>query len=136
MKSGRFKDTGSPFRKMEPDEEALLQDVINDVKGQFIRDVADGRKMKAEDVERIADGRIFTGAQAKAKGLVDELGSLSDAITLSARLAGIEGEPVVIYTGKSRISFWKAMFGGTSVDSLAELFSGLRLMYLMPNPAR
>ncbi|HBG45987.1 MAG TPA: signal peptide peptidase SppA [Deltaproteobacteria bacterium] len=136
IKSGKYKDVGSPLREMEAEERALIQAAIDDVNRQFIKAVAEGRRLKTEEVEKIADGRIFTGMQAKEQGLVDELGSLSDAITLSARLAGIEGEPVVIYTGKSRISFWKAMFGGTSVDSLAELFSGLRLMYLMPNPAR
>ena len=135
VKSGRFKDTGSPFRKMEPDEEALLQDVINDVKGQFIRDVADGRKMKAEDVERIADGRIFTGAQAKAKGLVDELGGLADAIDLSARLAGIEGKPRVIYPER-RLGLLKTVLGESMPDNITELFSGVRISYLAPGLRR
>lgn len=136
VKSGKYKDVGSPLREMSPEEQELIQSVINDVNGQFIKAVAEGRGIAPEAVEKIADGRIFTGAQAKEQGLVDELGSLSDAIALSARLAGIEGEPAVEYTGKPKISFWKAMFGDASVDSLTELFSGLRLMYLMPNPAR
>lgn len=136
VKSGKYKDVGSPLREMSPEEQELIQAVINDVNAQFIKAVAEGRGISPEAVEKIADGRIFTGAQAKEQGLVDELGSLSDAIALSARLAGIEGEPEVVYTGKPKLSFWKAMFGDASVDSLTELFSGLRLMYLMPNPAR
>ena len=136
VKSGKYKDVGSPLREMSPEEQELIQAVINDVNSQFIKAVAEGRGIAPEAVAKIADGRIFTGAQAKEQGLVDELGSLSDAIALSARLAGIEGEPEVVYTGKPRISFWKAMFGDASVDSLTGLFSGLRLMYLMPNPAR
>ncbi len=136
VKSGKYKDVGSPLREMSPEEEALIQAVINDVNHQFIKAVAEGRGIAPEAVEKIADGRIFTGAQAKEQGLIDELGSLSDAIALSARLAGIEGEPEVVYTGKPKISFWNAVFGDTTVDSLTELFSGLRLLYIMPNPAR
>ncbi|HEY4706206.1 MAG TPA: signal peptide peptidase SppA [Thermodesulfobacteriota bacterium] len=136
VKSGKYKDVGSPLREMSAEEQELIQAVIDDVNAQFIQAVAEGRGISPEAVEKIADGRIFTGAQAKAQGLVDELGSLSDAIALGARLAGIEGEPEVVYTGKPRLSFWKAMFGDTSVDSLTELFTGLRVMYMMPNPAR
>lgn len=136
VKSGRFKDVGSPLREMDEEERALLQSVIDDVNSQFVEAVAAGRGLPPEAVGRLADGRIFTGAQARAEGLVDELGSLHDAIELSARLAGIEGEPEVIYPRKKSIGFWKALMGDTPVDTITELLSGLRLMYLMPNPAR
>lgn len=135
VKSGQFKDTGSPLRKMTAEETKLLQDVINDVNSQFIRAVADGRHMKVEDVALIADGRIFSGAQAKEKGLVDRLGDLTDAVNLSAELAGIKGKPYVIYPERKGISVWKAVFGETMAN-FTGLFSGLRIMYLTPNPAR
>lgn len=136
VKSGSFKDVGSPLREMDEEERELLQSVIDDVNSQFVEAVAEGRGLPPEAVKRLADGRIFSGAQAKAEGLVDELGGLHDAIELGARLAGIEGEPEVIYPRKKNVGFWKALMGDASVDKLTELLSGLRLMYLMPNPAR
>ena len=80
IKSGRFKDVGSPLRKMSDEERKLLQSVMDDVHQQFIQAVADGRSMELSDVEPLADGRIYTGRQAKEARLVDELGDLDDAI--------------------------------------------------------
>lgn len=136
VKSGKYKDVGSPLREMEKEERELLQSLINDVNGQFITAVAEGRGLKAEDVRKIADGRIFTGSQAKELNLVDELGGLSDAIALSASLAGIEGEPSVVYPERQKINIWKTFSGSASIESLAELFTGLRVSYLIQNPAR
>jgi len=89
VKSGRHKDIGSPFRR-------ILQSVMDDVHTQFIEAVAEGRSLDVSDVQPLADGRIFTGRQAKEIKLVDELGDLDDAIRLAADLAGIEGEPKVV----------------------------------------
>ncbi len=136
VKSGKYKDVGSPLRGMEKEEREYLQALINDVNGQFIEAVAAGRGMKPEEVRKLADGRIFTGAQAKELKLVDELGGLSDAIDLGASLAGIEGAPDVIYPERQKMSFWKTFSGGASIDKLAELFTGLRVMYMIENPAR
>ncbi|MEK6678762.1 MAG: signal peptide peptidase SppA [Nitrospirota bacterium] len=96
IKSGKHKDIGSPFRSITKDEKELLQAIIDDVYAQFISAVADGRKMKPEAVKELADGRIFTGRQAKELKLVDELGTMQDAINITARLAGIKGEPGII----------------------------------------
>ncbi|MFZ3065886.1 MAG: signal peptide peptidase SppA [Nitrospirota bacterium] len=96
IKSGKHKDIGSPFRSITNDEKELLQAIIDDVYAQFISAVADGRKMKPEAVKELADGRIFTGRQAKELKLVDELGTMQDAINITARLAGIKGEPGII----------------------------------------
>lgn len=136
VKSGKFKDVGSPLRKMEKEEEALMQAVIDDVNGQFIKAVAEGRKLKVEDVARIADGRIFTGAQALEMKLIDGLGGLTEAIDLGAELAGIEGKPEVIYPEVRRFGFWETVLGEAINKNIAELFTGLRVMYLTPNPAR
>lgn len=136
VKSGKYKDVGSPLREMEKEEREYLQALINDVNGQFISAVAEGRGLKPEEVRRLADGRIFTGAQARELKLVDELGGLSDAIDLGASLAGIEGAPDVIYPIRQKMSFWKTFSGGASLDKLAELFTGLRVMYMIENPAR
>lgn len=134
LKSGKFKDAGSPLRKMENEEREMIQRVLNDVNSQFIRAVAEGRGLKTGVVKKIADGRIFSGSQAKKKGLVDELGDLTDAVELSARLAGIKGKPQVIYPEKKSFGLWQTVLGSRFPDRFADLFTGLRIMYLMPNP--
>ena len=115
VKSGRYKDIGSPTRDMTADEKDLLQDVIDDVHNQFITAIVEGRGMEREKVEKIADGRIFSGAQALQMGLVDELGSLQDSIKIVADMAGIEGEPKVIYTKKEKGFFDYLMESSASV---------------------
>jgi len=136
IKSGKFKDVGSPLRKMEGPERELLQAVIDDVNGQFIDAVAAGRGLDRDRVAKIADGRIFTGAQALANGLVDSLGGLADAIDLGAQMAGIEGKPEVLYMERRDLSLWRAVMGEGAASSITDLVSGMRLMYITTNPYR
>ncbi len=96
VKSGEHKDIGSPFRKMKEDDRLILQAVMDDVHSQFIEAVAEGRSLDVREVRALADGRVFTGRQAKDAKLVDELGDLDDAIKLAAEMGGIEGEPKVV----------------------------------------
>ncbi|NTU43204.1 MAG: signal peptide peptidase SppA, partial [Nitrospirales bacterium] len=96
VKSGRFKDMASYFKEMGSEERAVLQGVMDDLHGQFIQAVSEGRKIPLSKVKEMADGRIFSGAQALKLGLVDKLGTLQDAIALAGREAGIEGEPEVV----------------------------------------
>ncbi len=96
IKSGKYKDVGSPLRKMSAEERGLLQTVMDDVHKQFIEAVAEGRSMELRAAQVLADGRIFTGRQAKEAKLVDELGDLETAIQLAADVVGIEGEPKVV----------------------------------------
>lgn len=131
IKSGRYKDVGSPFRPMREEDRRLLQSVMDDVHRQFIEAVADGRSMDVADVEPLADGRIFTGQQAKDILLIDELGDLEDAIRLAGDLSGIEGEPRVVEPSRQfsfRDLLSSSLFG--DVPSLATR-SGVNLMYLM-----
>lgn len=97
--SGALKDAGSPFRELTPEERQYFQGIVTQLHSQFVRDVAAGRasKMKAEEVARVADGRIFTGEQAKGLKLVDEIGTIDDAVRTAGRLGGIEGEPSKIW---------------------------------------
>jgi protease-4 len=104
IKSGKYKDIGSPVREMTPEEQDLLQDLIDDVYLQFVEDVASGRNLDIETVKELADGRIFSGRQAMELGLVDELGGLQAAIEYSARRAGISGEPKVVYPKPESVS--------------------------------
>ncbi len=96
VKSGEYKDIGSPFRNMTEPEKKLLQGVIDDVLSQFVKAVAEGRNLPESDVRTIADGRIFTGQQALGLRLVDRMGDLTDSIKLAGDLAGIKGKPSVI----------------------------------------
>ncbi len=105
VKSGELKDTGSPVRDMTPEERQYLQAVIDNVHAQFVQAVADGRKLDVEAVRKIADGRIFSGEQAKELGLVDALGNQEDAVAEAGRMAKIEGEPRVVMPPKKKISF-------------------------------
>ncbi|MCE3223244.1 MAG: Peptidase putative signal peptide peptidase SppA [Nitrospira sp.] len=131
IKSGRFKDVGSPLRKMSDEERKLLQSVMDDVHHQFIQAVADGRSLELSDVEPLADGRIFTGRQAKEARLVDELGDLDDAIHIAADIAGMEGEPKVVEPRK-RFSFRDLIESRwSSVFPKLELETGVKLKYLM-----
>jgi protease-4 len=100
VKTGKFKDLGSPFRPMVEEERQLLESVMNDTLSQFIEAVADGRSMDTAEVEQLADGRVFTGRQARSVLLIDEIGDLQDAIKLAGELGGIEGTPRVLETTK------------------------------------
>jgi protease IV len=110
VKSGHYKDIGSPVRDMKPEERTLLEGVIKNVHQQFIEVVVKGRRLSREQVEKIADGRIFTGEQAKTLGLVDELGSFEDAVDLTKKMVGLSGEVKMIYPEKKRFSFWDLIF--------------------------
>ncbi|WP_353684043.1 signal peptide peptidase SppA [Thermodesulfovibrio sp. 3907-1M] len=102
IKSGRYKDITSPFKPLQSDEKEVLQRLIDDVHEQFIKAVAEGRKIPVEKVRKIADGRVFTGLKAKELGLVDEIGDLDYAIKVAAQLAKIKGEPEIV-TKKSTL---------------------------------
>lgn len=93
IKSGKFKDIGSPNRPLTADEKTLLQGIVMDTYGQFVKAVAEGRHMPEADVRKIADGRVFTGSQATKNGLVDRIGGMHEAIRAAARAGGIKGEP-------------------------------------------
>jgi len=93
IKSGKYKDTGSPLRPMRPDERALLEGMLMGVYDQFVRDVAQARGMDETEVKKLADGRIYTGEQALEAGLIDELGNFYDAVDEAARRGGVEGRP-------------------------------------------
>jgi protease IV len=97
--SGAMKDVGSPYRDMTDAERAYLQRITAQLHRQFIGAVAEGRKakMSLSDVERLADGRVFTGEEALELKLVDRLGNLDDAVNVAAKMAGVRGRPGTIY---------------------------------------
>ncbi len=107
LKSGKFKDSGSPVRKMTSQDSLQIQNLIMDSYEQFVEAIADGREMSIEQVKIYADGGVFTGRQAKEIGLVDELGNLEDAVAYAAEISGITGEPTLYeYKDPEKISIW------------------------------
>ena len=127
IKSGPHKDMLSPERPMTAAERAILQEMVDDLYDQFVDVVAEGRKMEPERVRRLADGRIYTGRQAKKLGLVDEMGTPEDAVNAAARLAGIAGKPAVHEVGRGGL--WEMLLGADGQS----LFDGLASRLLFGN---
>lgn len=120
IKSGRYKDVGSPARKMTKEEQALLQEVVAKIHQQFVHAIADGRNLEVPQVELIADGRILTGEQAKEVGLVDRMGNLEDALKWAAELGGIKGKVETVYAHDEEDSLLQFVFG-SSLQKITEL---------------
>ena len=106
LKAGANKDMGSPFRALTPEDRAVFQTMLDQVHTQFIDAVAAGRKMDPAEARKLADGRIYSGQQAKDLGLVDELGGLEEAVRIAGERAGIPGEPNVERVSPSRRPWW------------------------------
>jgi protease-4 len=113
IKSGEFKDTGSPVRDITPAEEAYLKQFVNTLHEQFVAAIADGRKMELDAVRKLADGRIYTGADAKDLGLVDRIGNLEDAIQWAGQLAGIKGDVTAVYIPARKASLLRLLSEST-----------------------
>src|SRR5499425_849199 len=111
LKAGEFKDTGSPTRDMTPAEREYLQGMIDNMHGQFIQAVADGRKMKFEDVKSIANGKVWTGQQALPMKLVDQVADFQAAVEDTAKSVGIKGEPTLLRPEKERKTLSDLLFG-------------------------
>jgi len=120
LTAGKMKDAGSPYREMTADERAYFRSVLDDVHDQFIQAVATGRNLEVDQVKPIADGRVFTGRQAKELKLVDEMGGLEDAVAEAGRLGGIKGQPKVEYPRKER-----RMLGELLGEDAQSLFEGV-----------
>jgi protease-4 len=102
LKSGKYKDVGSPYREMSPEEREYMQGLIDNVYSQFKSAVAESRGLGAAEVDKIADGKIYTGEQAKRLKLVDDMGTINDAVSLAAEKAGIKGKPDLVYYPKKK----------------------------------
>lgn len=129
IKSGKYKDIGIPTRKLKKDEREILQNLLDDVYDQFISEVSRSRKMKISDVKKIADGRVFTGRQAKELKLIDKLGNFEYAIKTAMTLAKIKGD-VKIIEYKDDISPLRELFGAfreiTGLSGIKEKYATIR----------
>lgn len=125
LKSGEFKDIGSPGRELTERDREILNAVIEDIQRQFVEGVANGRSIDLEKVRQIADGRIFSGAQARELGLVDELGNFEDAVEIAKELAGIKGEVTLVYPEKDTLDLWNLFLDATG-KSLIKLLQDIK----------
>jgi len=111
VKSGKFKDIGSPTREMTAEERSLIQAIVDDIYDQFVRTIALNRKLPLQRIFELADGRIFSGRQAMDLGLVDELGGLQDAVLLAGKLSGMEGSHEIVHGMKKKTTLFKYLLG-------------------------
>ncbi|KWT87240.1 signal peptide peptidase SppA [Candidatus Magnetominusculus xianensis] len=132
VKSAKYKDMGSLYHGLGPEERAMFQGLLDDIHHQFVEAVASGRKMPIEKAEALADGRIFTGRQALKAGLVDKIGTLQDTIKETALLVGIKGEPNVV-TKKEEFIVSDLFSGKLITEIILKLFPLYKFNYLMVN---
>ena len=134
IKSGHQKDLGSPNREMTGEERQLLQEMVDQMFDSFVTVVAEGRDLPKDRVMELATGRVWTGEQAKALALVDEMGNYYDAINGAAKMAGMTGKPSVKYFGKKRPL--DTIFGGGAKKAgiADEISQWLEIIREIPSP--
>ena len=134
VKAGSYKDMGNFARTMTPEERKILQALLDDVYSQFVDAVAEGRGLDRKEVLAFADGRIYSGQQAQALKMVDDLGGFEDAVEAAGKLANISGRPKLIYPRK-RFSFrdlLESRLGLPGTAALLPTLPGIRTpLYLM-----
>jgi len=114
LKVGQFKDTGDPTRELTPAERQYMQGLIDNMYGQFVQAVADGRHAKVADIKSIADGRVWTGEQALTMHLIDQIGDFRTVVLDTAKSVNISGEPVLVHPERDRKSLLDLLFGDAS----------------------
>jgi protease-4 len=129
VKTGKFKDSGDPFRELNKDDLEYFQSVVNDSYEQFLEVVSKERKIPMEQLKEIADGRVFTGKQALELKLVDTLGTYQDAIMIAARLGKIEGEPAIVKE-KVKRGILDLLLESISQNSLESIKNQLETEYI------
>jgi protease-4 len=131
IKSGRWKDVGSPHREMTPEERIYLSGILDSAYEQFLTAVSDGRGLPVAEVRTLAEGRLYTGEQAQDAGLVDHMGSYQDAIDMAARMGGIDGDPRVVKR-QFRRSLHERIFGKTLLPLVGTHEERVALRYIIP----
>ena len=122
INTGKYKDSGSEYRGMRDDERTLFQNLVNDVWDQFKKAVAAGRHLAPEFVNQYADGRVFTGAQGVALGFADDTGTLEDAYSVAAELAGLGENYEIFEEPRQRPSLIDFISGGSDDDEGESIF--------------
>lgn len=131
VKSGRYKDVGSPHREMTDSEKTYIGDLLDEVYQQFLAAVSETRGISLEEVSDLAEGRLYTGEQAVRFGLADRVGSYEDAILMAAELGGIDGDPNVVRKRRPR-SLLDRILGGTYSSLARDRRERITLKYIIP----
>ncbi len=121
LKSGEFKDIGSPHRELTKNDKKLLNAMIAEIKRQFVEEVAKDRGLSVERVEKISDGRIILGSEAQKLDLVDSLGNFQDAVELAKKLAGIKGEVTLVYPRKENFRLWEIFLNSLTKSVIQQI---------------
>lgn len=121
VKSGKFKDIGSPVRPMTAEEQALIQELVDDTYDQLLEVISRDRKIPREALKQLADGRVFTGRQAQKLRLVDDLGDMGHAVRMAGKLAGIKGTPELVYPTKKKSTYWELLMEKAASALVGEL---------------
>ena len=129
IKSGQYKDIMSADRPMTPEEQQILQNMVNQMFENFVAVIAEGRKMDIAKVKTLADGRVYTGQQAQAVGLVDELGNYYDALEAAGKAIGVDGIPEI--KENKRQKPWEVFFSA----QLSKMMLGQLEMLLQKDAA-
>jgi protease-4 len=116
IKSGALKDVGNPARKITPEEQKMLQSVIDDTYSQFVEVVSKNRHLDSTYVKSLADGSVFTGRQAMQNGLVDKMGTLDDAISAAGQMCNLGEHPRVVKERRYMVPWWEAFAGKLGLD--------------------
>jgi protease-4 len=138
VKSGKYKDIGSPLRDMTREERKIIQDLIDDIYNQFIDVIVRDRNIPRKQVIAIADGRVFTGRQAKEYGLVDYLGDMASAAKIACQLAGKDGNYDLVYAKNKNASVLDYVFESAanqfshSLREKADSWGGVGYLYHPP----
>jgi len=136
VKSGKYKDIGSPVRGMTAEERALIQELVDDIYDQFVDTVSQNRKIPKEDLKKIADGRVFSGRQAKKLGLVDYIGDMDYAVELVKKMSGIQGKPDIVYPRQKGPRFWEFILGDAmnalagKIKSTNQTLNGIHYIFM------
>jgi protease-4 len=144
LKTGKYKDTLSPFRPLQETDREEIQKLSDDVYGQFVQAVAEGRGIPEPRVRELAEGRIYTGKRARELKLVDDLGGLDDAVAAAWQLAGQSGEPKVQYPPREHELSLRDLLRGAFEGAFQGVAEGVRsaapqrsgLMFLAPTLVR
>ncbi len=137
VKTGQFKDSGSPFKEFSESDEKFFNELIDDIYLQFIEDIAASRKMEIAEVRKLADGRVFTGRQAKKLKMIDELGTIDDAVAYVAEKGGLSGETTVVYPAKPQKSLLsELLFSGmsTAIEQVVQTKTAPKVQFLYVGP--
>jgi protease-4 len=135
LKTGKYKDTLSPFRPLQETDRQEVQSISEDVYGQFVKAVAEGRGLPETRVREIAEGRIYTGKQARELKLVDEMGGIDEAVQAAWQLAGQSGEAKVQYPPKEHELSLRDLMRGAfqgAAEGVRSSAGGSGVMFLAP----